>query len=146
MRTEPGTRREVMAGDVLQFFNRQQTATAASAAAAIPAINDSVKTAASDSLISPRVLVALVMAGECLLVMIIGLGLWLGYPGARIGSPDRYIPVILGASLALGFVAQFAGLYSLQTLLRPIQQMTKLSAIWALLFAALAALAFFTKV
>jgi Undecaprenyl-phosphate glucose phosphotransferase len=136
MRNETATSKEIVAGNVLQSLEQSETAAGASAAAG---------PAGSQPLISPRVLVALVRTFECLLVTLLGMGFWLFHPGAEVGDPGRYLPVTIGTGLALATIAQFAGLYNVQTLLRPVEQIAKLSVIWVLLFAALAALAFFTK-
>ena len=97
-------------------------------------------------LISVRVIASSARALEGLLVAFAGVSLAYFRPGYD--DPEMtafYVPVILAASIALPLVAYIFGLYTVQALLRPAEQMARLASAWMLIFAVVIAAVFMSK-
>ncbi len=97
-------------------------------------------------LISRDVISGLVRVGESLVVM--GLSLAIAFHHVDVlGLPElmRYGALILAVGISLPMMMEAAGLYTIRALLRLRDQMTRISAIWSILFAGIFAVVFFTR-
>ena len=93
-------------------------------------------------LISARIIAALVRLADGAMLAGYGSLLWFLYPhGDTAGEFLSYLPLIIGAAVALPLLLQVGGLYSIHALLRPVDHLARLAAAWAfiacLLFAGL---------
>ncbi len=97
-------------------------------------------------LISGRVLAAAARTAEAVAIAAAGLLLALLHPGYEATADAAfYVPVIIGAAVALPFIASVLGLYTVQSLLRPVDQMARIATVWSLIFAAMTTAVFLSK-
>ena len=93
-----------------------------------------------------KVISSLVRFAEGLLVGILGLLLASANPSlSPLGVDSHYALLIAAAAFAFPAVAHVFGLHSVQALLRPSQEVTRLVAAWTLIFAAIAIAIFLNK-
>ncbi len=97
-------------------------------------------------LVSAKVLSSSARAVEGLLIMLAGFALAHFNPGYEdLVMTLFYVPMIIGAGVLFPFVAHAFGHYSIQSLLRPVEQIARLASIWTVLFAAMAVAVFLLK-
>ncbi len=107
---------------------------------------DTIKRLSDAPLVSVRVLATVARGAEGLLIAAAGLGLAHVHPGYGDSGPGTfYIPLILVTGLALPFLANAFGLYSIQSLLRPADHAARMASVWTLIFAAIMAAVFLSK-
>jgi len=96
--------------------------------------------------ISARIISSLARSVEGLLVGLTGLAIALTNPTlSPLSTDNHYVLLILAAAVALPALANVFSLYSIQSLLRPAAHVTRLSAAWTLLFAAIITAVFLSK-
>ncbi|MGH6907722.1 MAG: undecaprenyl-phosphate glucose phosphotransferase [Aestuariivirga sp.] len=96
--------------------------------------------------VSGRVISSLVRLAEGFLAGVLGLLIASTNPSlSPLGVDSHYGLLILAAAFALPAVAQVFGLHSIQALLRPSQNITRLAAGWTLIFAAITIAIFLGK-
>ena len=141
MRSQPDQKFSPAAAGVLEHLAGDVDVKAAAASRA-----ETVGRLSEAPLISVRVIAASARALEGLLVAFAGASLAYFHPG----YDDRemtsfYVPLILAASIAHPLVAHIFGLYTVQALLRPAEQMARLASTWMLIFAVVIAAVFMSK-
>src|SRR5438105_5258460 len=100
----------------------------------------------SAPLISARIIAALVRLADGAMLAAYGSLLWFLYPhGDTAAEFLFYLPLIIGAAVALPLLLQAGGLYSIHALLRPVDHLARLAAGWAFIACLLFAGLFFTK-
>ena len=97
-------------------------------------------------LISARVLASSARTIEGILVTLAGAFLAYWHPGYENWEmAPFYAPLILATGLAFPFAANFFGLYSIQSLLRPVETIARLASTWAVFFAVIGMAVFLMK-
>ena len=97
-------------------------------------------------LVSARVIGTSARVLDGVLIALAGLVLAHVHPGYGDQGPGTfYIPLIAAVSIALPLLAHVFGLYTVQSLLRPLEHVARTTAAWALIFAAITAAVFLSK-
>jgi Undecaprenyl-phosphate glucose phosphotransferase len=96
--------------------------------------------------VSSHVISSFVRVIDGLMAATTGLAIAGAYPGIHVAGDDsHYVFAILGVGLALPMAAHVMGLYDLGALLRPASRLTRLAALWSVIFALVTAAMFLTK-
>jgi len=144
MRLNPDTKFSTVPSDILDRISDAAGAPAASPATARR--EQAIRCLSRAPLVSARVVSATARTAEGFAVAIIGMALAFFHPGyAPIGPGGLYLPLIITASLVLPLAAHLFGLYAMQALLRPIEQVARILSIWSLIFAAIVTAIFLSK-
>jgi Undecaprenyl-phosphate glucose phosphotransferase len=107
---------------------------------------DAISRLSDAPLVSVRVVTTTARTAEGVLVALAGFVLAHFHPGFGTSGPGAYyIPLILAVSFALPFLTQSFGLYSIQSLLRPLEQVARVASAWTLIFGAITAAVFLSK-
>ena len=97
-------------------------------------------------LISTRVISSTVRMIEGLLVALAGALLAWYHPGYDTSEMTPfYVPLVVATSIALPLLAHAFGLYSMQSLLRPIESLPRTASAWTMIFVAIAVAVFLSK-
>ncbi len=96
--------------------------------------------------VSRRVIISAVRLGEGAITILVATLVWLLYVREYSASDlAYYFPVIAAAGMALPFMLQMGGLYSVHALLRTADQIASIFVAWVALFAAILTFVVFTK-
>ena len=97
-------------------------------------------------LISTRVISSTVRSAEGLLVAIAGVFLAWFHPGYdNWEMTPFYAPLLVATAIALPLLAHAFGLYSMQAMLRPVENLARIATVWTTIFAAIAMTALLAK-
>jgi Undecaprenyl-phosphate glucose phosphotransferase len=107
---------------------------------------ETLKTLGDAPLISGHVLSSSARAVEGLIIMLAGAFLTFFHPSYELWDMlPFYAPLIVAAGIAYPLIVNAFGLYSTQSLLRPVEQIARLASIWTAIFGAMAVGVFLLK-